>query len=222
MENLKKNQWWNKNGNYKILHKINPIRINFISKYLSKSIKDHRILDIGCGGGLMSEPFSLKKARVTGIDENLGNLNQAKKHAKENSLNINYKCISFDNFYKKNKIKFDLILCLEVIEHVQNYKVLLEKVSKILKPGGVLVVSTINRNLKSLVFAKFFAEYVLNWIPIGTHEFKNFLKPEEITKILENEKLEIIDIKGMVFNPIMNEWILSENKNINYFIVSKK
>ena len=222
MEKNKLNEWWNLNGNYKILHKINPLRVNFILKSFEKTLKKKKILDIGCGGGLISEELSKKGALVTGIDENIYNINQAKKHAKENLLKIDYRNQSLDNFYKKNKKKFDLILCLEVLEHVDDVKSSLDKVSKMMNLGGVLVLSTINRNLKSLIFAKIFAEYILNWIPIGTHEFEKFIKPKEIVDFLELKKIKIKKIKGMEFNPIFNNWVLSNNTNINYFIVGKK
>ena len=221
MEDLKKN-WWNKKGDFKILHKINPIRIEYILKNFKRPLKGKKVLDIGCGGGLVSESLSLKGAFVTAIDENNKNLNQAKNHAKINSLKINYIKSSFDNFYKKNKNKFDLILCLEVLEHIDNFKKTLQQITTLLKPKGTLVLSTINRNLKSLILAKIFGEYILNWIPIGTHEFEKFIKPVEIIDVLENKNLKIKDIKGLEFNPISNQWLLTNNTNVNYFIVGKK
>ena len=220
MEDLKKN-WWNKKGDFKILHKINPIRIEYILKNFKRSLKGKKVLDIGCGGGLVSESLSLK-AFVTAIDENNKNLSQAKNHAKINSLKINYIKSSFDNFYKKNKNKFDLILCLEVLEHIDNFKKTLQQITTLVKPKGTLVLSTINRNLKSLILAKIFGEYILNWIPIGTHEFEKFIKPVEIIDVLENKNLKIKDIKGLEFNPISNQWLLTNNTNVNYFIVGKK
>ena len=221
MEDLKKN-WWNKKGNFKILHKINPIRIEYILKNFKRPLKGKKVLDIGCGGGLVSESLSLKGAFVTAIDENNKNLNQAKNHAKINSLKINYIKSSFDNFYKKNKNKFDLILCLEVLEHIDNFKKTLQQITTLVKPKGTLVLSTINRNLKSLILAKIFGEYILNWIPIGTHEFEKFIKPVEIIDVLENKNLKIKDIKGLEFNPISKQWLLTNNTNVNYFIVGKK
>tara|TARA_B100001179_G_scaffold158654_1_gene116050 strand:+ start:782 stop:1447 length:666 start_codon:yes stop_codon:yes gene_type:complete len=221
LEDLKKN-WWNKKGDFKILHKINPIRIEYILKNFKRPLKGKKVLDIGCGGGLVSESLSLKGAFVTAIDENNKNLNQAKNHAKINSLKINYIKSSFDNFYKKNKNKFDLILCLEVLEHIENFKKTLQQITTLLKPKGTLVLSTINRNLKSLILAKIFGEYILNWIPIGTHEFEKFIKPVEIIDVLENKNLKIKDIKGLEFNPISKQWLLTNNTNVNYFIVGKK
>lgn len=216
------NQWWNISGNYKILHKINPLRLEFILNNFDKSISKKNVLDIGCGGGLISESLAKKKAKVTGIDENICSIKQAKEHAKISSLKIKYINQSLDSFFNKNKKKFDLILCLEVLEHVDDVKKTLDKITKLLNPGAILILSTINRNLKSLIFAKIFGEYILNWIPIGTHQFEKFLKPEEISELLKLKKIKIKKIKGLEFNPILNKWLLSENTDINYFIVGKK
>ena len=216
------NQWWNISGNYKILHKINPLRLEFILNNFDKSISKKNVLDIGCGGGLISESLAKKKAKVTGIDENICSIKQAKEHAKISSLKIKYINQSLDSFFNKNKKKFDLILCLEVLEHVNDVEKTLDKITKLLNPGAILILSTINRNLKSLIFAKIFGEYILNWIPIGTHQFEKFLKPEEITELLKLTKIKIKKIKGLEFNPILNKWLLSENTDINYFIVGKK
>ena len=222
MEKNKLNEWWNIKGNYKILHKINPLRLQFILNNFDKPITKKNVLDIGCGGGLISELLAKTNAQVTGIDENIYNIKQAKEHAKINLLKIDYKNQSLDLFFKKNKKKFDLILCLEVLEHVDNVEKTIEKISKLMNPDGTLILSTINRNLKSLIFAKIFGEYVLNWIPIGTHQFEKFLKPKEIAELLKLKKIKIKKIKGMEFNPISNKWLLSDNTNINYFIVGKK
>ena len=216
------NQWWNISGNYKILHKINPLRLEFILNNFDKSISKKNVLDIGCGGGLISESLAKKKAKVTGIDENICSIKQAKEHAKISSLKIKYINQSLDSFFNKNKKKFDLILCLEVLEHVNDVEKTLDKITKLLNPGAILILSTINRNLKSLIFAKIFGEYILNWIPIGTHQFKKFRKPEEISELLKLKKIKIKKIKGLEFNPILNKWLLSENTDINYFIVGKK
>ena len=222
MEKNELNHWWNIKGNYKILHKINPFRLEFILNNFDKSIRKKDVLDIGCCGGLISELLAKKNANVTGIDENIYNIKQAREHVKMSSIKIDYKNQSLDTFYKKNKKKYDLILCLEVLEHVNDVKKTLDKISELMKPGGTLILSTINRNLKSLLFAKIFGEYVLNWIPVGTHQFEKFLKPEEIVEFLKLKKIEIKNIKGMEFNPFSNNWLLTDNTNINYFIVGKK
>ena len=216
------NQWWNINGNYKILHRINSLRLEFILNNFDKSISKKNVLDIGCGGGLISESLAKKEAKVTGIDENICSIKQAKEHAKISSLKIKYINQSLDYFFKKKKKNFDLILCLEVIEHVVDVEKTLDKIIKLLNPKSTLILSTINRNLKSLIFAKIFGEYILNWIPIGTHQFEKFLKPEEISELLKLKKIKIKKIKGMEFNPISNKWLLSDNTDINYFMVGKK
>ena len=222
MERNKLNEWWNINGNYKILHRINSLRLEFILNNFDKSISKKNVLDIGCGGGLISESLAKKKAKVTGIDENICSIKQAKEHAKISSLKIKYINQSLDSFFNKNKKKFDLILCLEVLEHVNDVEKTLDKITKLLNPGAILILSTINRNLKSLIFAKIFGEYILNWIPIGTHQFKKFRKPEEISELLILKKIKIKKIKGLEFNPILNKWSLTDNTDINYFIVGKK
>ena len=222
MKKNKSNQWWNINGDYKILHKINPLRLQFILNNIDKPINNKNVLDIGCGGGLISELLAKTNANVTGIDENTNSIKQAKDHAKISSLKIIYKNQSLDLFFKKNKKRYDLIVCLEVLEHVDNVDKTLDKISKLMNPGGILVLSTINRNIKSLIFAKIFGEYVLNWIPVGTHQFEKFLKPEEIIELLKQKKIKIKKIKGMEFNPILNKWFLSNNTDINYFIVAKR
>ena len=216
------NQWWNVSGNYKILHKINPLRLEFILNNFDKTISKKSVLDIGCGGGLISESLAKKKAQVIGIDENICNIKQAKGHAKKKFIKVNYINQSLDFFFKKNRKKFDLILCLEVLEHVNDVEKTLDKITKLLGPGATLILSTINRNLKSLIFAKIFGEYILNWIPIGTHQFEKFLKPEEIIEFLKLRKIKIKKIRGLEFNPISNKWSLTNNTNINYFIVAKK
>ena len=222
MANIENNNWWDKKGDFKVLHKINDLRTEFILNNINKSVKGKQVLDIGCGGGLVSEPLAKLGGKITAIDENFQNLKEAKSHAKESKLKINYVNSNFESFYRKNSKKYDLILCLEVIEHIDNVKETLEKIAKIIQPGGILILSTINRNIKSLLFAKIFAEYILNWIPIGTHEFKKFLKPSEIINILKNSNLKIVNLKGLQFNPVQNQWNITNNTNINYFLVAKK
>ena len=222
IEKKNNNEWWDIRGKYKILHKINSLRTNFIIDNYDKTIEKKTILDIGCGGGLISEEFAKRKAFVTGIDENSFNIRQAKEHAINNSLKINYINNSLNSFLKKNTKKFDLILCLEVLEHVDNIENTLDKISKLMSNNSILILSTINRNVKSLIFAKIFGEYVLNWIPIGTHQFEKFIKPKEISDLLTKKNLKLKETIGMKFNPIQNKWFLSKDININYFMVFSK
>ncbi len=222
MKKKQLNDWWNLQGNYKILHKINPLRIKFILEKFGKRIEEKKILDIGCGGGLIASVLAEMNAKVTGIDENTENIKQAKDDAKKKLLKINYINNSLDTFFKKNKKKFDLILCLEVLEHVDDLENTLNKISKLMSKNSILILSTINRNIKSLIFAKICGEYILNWIPIGTHQFEKFIKPQEIDDLLKSKKMHLKEIVGMKFNPIQNKWFLSEDTDINYFMVFSK
>ena len=184
-------EWWNPSGKFKPLHKFNPIRISYIKENIIKSfnlknnknipLKKVKILDIGCGGGLLSEPMCRLGADVTGIDASIKNINVAKLHAKKNKLNINYLCATPENL--KAKGKFDVILNMEIVEHVENINFFLSSCSKLLKKNGIMFVATINKTLKSYLFAIVGAEYILRWLPIGTHEWEKFIKPEELIKI---------------------------------------
>ena len=183
-------EWWNPEGKFKPLHKFNPIRISYIKDNIintfkltnkNKPLNNIKILDIGCGGGLLSEPMSRLGAQVSGIDASEKNISIAKLHAKKNNLNIDYKCVSPENFNTKNK--FDVILNMEIIEHVDNINFFLESCSKLLKKNGIMFIATLNKTLKSYLFAIIGAEYVLRWLPIGTHEWEKFVKPEDLVKI---------------------------------------
>ena len=183
-------EWWNPKGKFKPLHKFNPIRIKYIRDNIvsnfklngtSKPLKKIDILDIGCGGGLLSEPMNRLGANVTGIDASINNIKIAKLHAKKNKLNINYICTSPEKL--KIKKKFDVILNMEIVEHVEDIDFFLASCSKLLKKNGLMFVATINKTLKSYIFAIVGAEYVLRWLPIGTHEWEKFVKPEELQEI---------------------------------------
>ena len=216
-------EWWNPEGKFKPLHKFNPIRISYIKENIINSFKltnknkplnNIKILDIGCGGGLLSEPMSRLGAQVSGIDASEKNISVAKLHAKKNNLNIDYKCISPENFNTKNK--FDVILNMEIIEHVDNINFFLESCSKLLKKNGIMFIATLNKTLKSYLFAIIGAEYILRWLPIGTHEWEKFVKPEDLIKIQKKNNLELEKIDGMKFNLLSDRWSLSSDKSINY------
>ena len=211
------NEWWDQNGKFKILHNLTPVRIKYIKKIVTlKNNNNLEILDLGCGGGLLSEPLCRLGAKVTGIDFIKNNIKIAKQHAKQSNLEINYIC---QNLYNLNlKKKFDVILLLEVIEHLDNWQKLIKKLDKLLKPKGKLIISTINRNLISKFFALFLAENILRWVPKDTHEYKKLVKPSELIYFLEKNNYNLIDLTGLVFNPLTFNWILKKNKNkINYF-----
>ena len=216
-------EWWDPNGKFKPLHKFNPIRIKYIKENiiniykLKKKIKPLtgiNILDIGCGGGLLSEPMIKLGANVTGIDASIKNINIAKLHAKKNKLNINYLCTSPEKL--KIRKKFDVILNMEIVEHVEDIDFFLKSCSKLLKKNGLMFVATINKTLKSYIFAIVGAEYVLRWLPIGTHEWEKFVKPEDLKKILMKYDLSLKKLEGMNFNIIKDEWSISRDLSVNY------
>ena len=216
-------EWWDPEGKFKPLHKFNPIRIkylkenivyNFKLKNKSKPLSGIKILDIGCGGGLLSEPMSRMGANVTGIDASDKNIKIAKVHSKKNKLKINYLCSSPEKL--KTAKKFDVILNMEIVEHVEDIDFFLKSCSKLLKKNGLMFVATINKTLKSYVFAIVGAEYVLRWLPIGTHEWEKFVKPEDLKKILMKYDLSLSKLEGMNFNIIKDEWSISRDLSVNY------
>ena len=223
-------EWWDAKGKFKPLHMFNPIRIKYIKdKCIShfklnqnnvKPLSSLKILDIGCGGGLISEPMCRLGAKVTGMDASKKNILVAKLHAKKNGLKINY----INSSPEKNNIKkkFDIILNLEIIEHVDNVDLFLKSSSKLLNTNGIMFVATINRTFESYVKAIVGAEYILRWLPIGTHEWNKFLKPEEIQKKLIGLNFENINLDGFTYNLLSNEWKKTANCAVNYIIVSKK
>ena len=216
-------EWWDPKGKFKPLHKFNPIRIKYIKENIinnfklknkTKPLEKINILDIGCGGGLLSEPMQRLGANVTGIDASIKNIKIAKLHAKKNKLNINYLCSSPEKL-KINK-KFDVILNMEIVEHVEDIQFFLKSCSKLLKRNGLMFVATINKTIKSYMFAIVGAEYVLRWLPIGTHEWEKFVKPEDLKNILKNNNLILNKLDGMYFNIIKDEWSISKDTSINY------
>ena len=216
-------EWWDPYGKFKPLHKFNPIRISYIKdniinsfnlKNTKKPLENVKILDIGCGGGLLSEPMSRLGAQVYGIDASEKNINVAKLHAKRNNLKINYFCSSPENF--KTEIKFDVILNMEIVEHVEDIDFFLKSCTGLLKKSGIMFVATLNKTLKSYLFAILGAEYILRWLPIGTHDWDKFVKPDKLIEILKKNDLSIEKLDGMKFNPLKNEWNLSSDKKINY------
>ena len=216
-------EWWNPEGKFKPLHKFNPIRISYIKKNIIKTfglknedkpLKKIRVLDIGCGGGLLSEPMKKLGAEVTGIDASGKNIEIAKLHAKKSNLGIEYICTSPEKF--NTKIKFDVILNMEIIEHVENVDFFLKACAKLLKKNGIMFVATLNKTLKSYFFAIIGAEYVMRWLPIGTHEWEKFVKPEDLINFQKKNKMKLKKIDGMKFNLITDLWSLSNDKSVNY------
>ena len=222
-------EWWDPSGKFKPLHKFNPIRIRYIKENIINSFKlkskkkpldNINILDIGCGGGLLSEPMRRLGANVTGIDASSKNINIAKLHAKKNKLKINYLCSSPEKL--KIQKKFDVILNMEIVEHVEDINFFINSCSKLLKKNGLMFVATLNKTLKSYLFAIIGAEYVLRWLPIGTHDWEKFVKPEDLKKILNRNNLKLEKLDGMNFNIIKDEWSVTSDTSINYIVKSVK
>ena len=216
-------EWWNPEGKFKPLHKFNPIRIKYIKENIinnfklknkSKPLSGVKILDVGCGGGLLSEPMSRLGADVTGIDASDKNIKIAKLHSKKNKLNIKYLCSSPEKI--KVERKFDVILNMEIVEHVEDIDFFLRSCSGLLKKNGLMFVATINKTLKSYIFAIVGAEYILRWLPIGTHEWEKFVKPEDLKKKLIKYNFTLQKFNGMHFNLIKDEWNISSDLSVNY------
>ena len=223
-------EWWDAKGKFKPLHVFNPIRIKYIldkctshfkiDKKEDKPLKSLNILDIGCGGGLVSEPMSRLGAKVTGIDASSRNIEIAKIHSKKSGLNIKYLNTSPEK--KEINEKFDVVLNLEVVEHVENLDLFLKSTSELLRKDGIMFVATINRTFESYIKAIIGAEYILRWLPIGTHDWQKFLKPEEIQQRFKNISLNKLNLDGLKFNILTNSWSLSSDCSVNYIIVAQK
>ena len=222
-------EWWNPTGKFKPLHKFNPIRIKYIKDNLvndfnlknkKKPLQGLKILDIGCGGGLLSEPLARLGAKVTGIDPIKRNIEIAKHHLKKSKLNVKYYNFSPEKFKSNNK--YDVILNMEIVEHVENVDLFIKESSKFLKKSGTMFIATLNQTLKSYLFAIVGAEYILKWLPIGTHDWQKFIKPDELIKICEKNSLILKNIDGMSFNPIVDKWNISKDKSVNYITKFEK
>ena len=223
-------EWWDVNGKFKPLHMFNPIRIEYITEKIKQEfnlinqnnnfLKDLKILDIGCGGGLISEPLARLGGEVTGIDASEKNIKVAKLHSKKNNLNINYFNKSPEQL--NNSEKFDIVLNLEVVEHVENVDLYIKSCSNLLKKNGIMFTATLNRTIVSYIKAIVGSEYILRWLPIGTHDWNKFIKPEELEKKLSLANFCTIDVKGLEFNPLFNKWKQSDNLSVNYIICSKR
>ena len=216
-------EWWDPQGKFKPLHKFNPIRISYIKdniietlklKNKKKPLEKVKILDVGCGGGLLTEPMKRLGANITGIDASKRNIEIAKIHAKKNDLKIDYICASPENLSENDK--FDVILNMEIVEHVDNVDFFLTSCSNLLKKNGIMFVATLNKTLKSYLFAIIGAEYLLRWLPIGTHDWEKFVKPDDLISILAKNNLKVDALDGMKFNILNNEWKISRDKSVNY------
>ena len=212
-------QWWDPNGKFKPLHLINPLRTSYIEKKVD--IKGLEILDIGCGGGILSELLSRKGANMTAIDLADGPLNVAKIRQKKSQLPIKYRKISTTDIVKE-KNQFDVVTCLEMLEHVPDPSIVVKECAQLCKKDGHLFFSTINRNLKSFIFAIMGAEYILNILPRGTHEYEKLIKPSELKTYIDDAKLDFEEIKGMSYLPYLDIVKLTDDPSVNYIIHARK
>ena len=216
-------EWWNPNGKFKPLHNFNPIRIKYIKENIIKDFnikssinpfRNIKILDIGCGGGLLSEPMCRLGASVVGIDASKKNIEVAKFHAKKNKLKIDYLVASPEKL--KTKLKFDVILNMEIVEHVEDINFFIKESSKLLRKNGVMFIATLNKTLKSYAFGIIGAEYILRWLPIGTHDWGKFVRPNDLINISKKNNLIFKKLDGMKFNILDNSWKVSDDTSVNY------
>jgi 2-polyprenyl-6-hydroxyphenyl methylase/3-demethylubiquinone-9 3-methyltransferase len=225
-------EWWNPEGKFKPLHRINPLRIGYIRDHACRHFNKNTenpapleglsLLDIGCGGGLMAEPMCRLGTSVTAIDASEKNIKVASTHAQQGGLSIDYRATTAEALLETG-VRFDIVLALEIIEHVADVEAFLSAACGLLKPGGLLVCSTLNRTLKSYALAIVGAEYVLRWLPVGTHQWKKFLRPSEICRPMRQNGVETIDMQGMVMNPLNWQWRWDEKDlSVNYIVVGKK
>ena len=225
-------EWWDPRGKFAPLHRFNPIRLGFIREQvlarfgrdgcLRRPFEGLKLLDIGCGGGLLSEPMTRLGFAVTGVDASERNIGTASTHAAEQGLEIAYRASTAEQLLAEGAGPFDVVLNMEVIEHVADPGEFLRTTAKLLAPGGIMIVATLNRTLKALALAKIGAEYVLRWVPAGTHDWSQFLKPEEIRRMLSQEPVAVSGPFGLVYDPFTDRWSESDDAGINYMMVATR
>ena len=224
-------EWWDPQGKFKPLHKFNPERIRYVrdrvAAHFSRPLSGPApftglsLLDVGCGGGLIAEPLARLGFKVTGIDASERNIGVAKVHAAKSALNINYDCKTPEQLLDIAH-HFDVVLALEVVEHVADVNAFLNATGQLVAPGGTLIAATLNRTLKSLALAKIGAEYVLRWLPVGTHDWRKFVKPSELAAGLRGAGLSVQDMKGMTYDLLRDRWVMTDDVDVNYMILATR
>jgi len=208
--------WWDRNGEFKPLHDINPLRLDYIDR--NAPLAGKTVLDVGCGGGILSESMAARGAKVTGIDMGEKALNVAKLHLFESALEVEYLRISAEDFAKERPGHYDIVTCMEMLEHVPDPQGIVKACADLVKPGGHLFFSTLNRNAKSYLYAVLGAEYLLSLLPRGTHDYAKFIKPSELAHFCRNAHLEVEDLVGMKFDPFHKIYSLGRDVDVNYIL----
>lgn len=220
------NEWWNRKGAFATLHHINPLRLNWIEKQVQKrqnsSLRNKKVLDVGCGGGILSHSMAENGAIVTGIDLGRENIEAARIHAQQTNQQIMFECIAVEDFANTHAEQFDVVTCMEMLEHVPDPDSIIQSCFKLLKPNGVLVLSTINRNAKAYLFAILGAEYILRLLPKGTHDYEKFITPAELDRFTENVGCQRQDLIGLHYNPLTRHYWLAQNVDVNYMMAVYK
>lgn len=212
--------WWDEAGEFAALHKINPFRLEFIANF--QQIKNHKVLDIGCGGGILTESLAQSGADATGIDLAEEVLTVARLHSLEAGIKVNYQLISAEKHAQENFESYDFVTCIEMLEHVPNPASIVQAASDSVKPGGMVFFSTLNRNYKAYLLAIFAAEQVLNLVPKGTHTLEKFIKPSELSAMARQAGLRLVEGAGIEFNPLLNQYGLSNKLDVNYLLAFQK
>ncbi len=224
-------EWWDPAGKFKPLHKLNPVRLRYIREKscdhfgldteARQPLKNLSLVDIGCGGGLLCEPMTRLGASVTGIDPGHENIAIARNHSAAQDLDIDYQAISAEELLETGKT-FDIVLNMEVVEHVADVPLFMSSCARLVSPGGLLFSATLNRTMKSFAFAIVGAEYVLRWLPRGTHQWEKFVTPDELGKAITDGGLKVCDTRGIAFNPLSDQWLASTDTDVNYMMLAKK
>jgi 2-polyprenyl-6-hydroxyphenyl methylase/3-demethylubiquinone-9 3-methyltransferase len=224
-------QWWDERGPMAMLHKFNPVRLTYIRDQVSKHfgrnprqigcLSGLRILDIGCGGGILSEPLARLGAQVIGADPSQSNIEVAQRHAALADLVIDYRAVTAEALADKGE-RFDVVLALEVVEHVADVELFVRRCAEMVRPNGLMIAATINRTMKSLLLAKIGAEYVLRWLPRGTHRWDKFVTPAELDAAMQKAGLKVVDERGVVYRVMADSWVLSDDMDVNYMLTAAR